>query len=110
MGVLANIANEVSTLVDKKNNDYNKAFEKSYGEYGMSAYCIRVQDKINRVKALTVDNKQQEVKTESVRDTLCDIIGYSLLMIEIMDREEKTHEQKEGSGDTKQIRSSKTEC
>ncbi|MBS5315944.1 MAG: DUF1599 domain-containing protein [Clostridiales bacterium] len=87
--MLKPIALDVVELVEKKDHDYNHAFRKSYEEYGMAAYCIRIQDKINRVKALGIDKKEQQVDNESIKDTVTDIMGYSLLMLCILEAEEE---------------------
>lgn len=87
--MLKPIALDVVELVEKKDHDYNHAFRKSYEEYGMAAYCIRIQDKINRVKALGIDKKEQRVDNESIKDTVTDIMGYSLLMLCILEAEEE---------------------
>lgn len=87
--MLKPIALDVVELVEKKDHDYNHAFRKSYEEYGMAAYCIRIQDKINRVKALGIDKKEQRVDNETIKDTITDIMGYSLLMLCIMEAEEE---------------------
>lgn len=87
--MLKPIALDVVELVEKKDHDYNHAFRKSYEEYGMDAYCIRIQDKINRVKALGIDKKKQRVDNESIKDTVTDIMGYSLLMLCILKAEEE---------------------
>lgn len=87
--MLKPIALDVVELVEKKDHDYNHAFRKSYEEYGMAAYCIRIQDKINRVKALGIDKKEQLVDNESIKDTVTDIMGYSLLMLCILEAEEE---------------------
>lgn len=87
--MLKHIAQDVASLVEKKDSDYNQAFRKSYNEYGMAAYCIRIQDKVNRVKALGIDKKDQQVDNESIKDSITDIIGYSLLMLAILECEEE---------------------
>ena len=80
---IQDIALEVATLVDRKNADYDRAFEKSISKYGMTSYCIRLEDKLNRIYSLAVKGNEQQVSDESVIDTLKDIIGYSLLALEI---------------------------
>lgn len=79
------IAVEIAETVSKKNSDYGAAFEQSYRKYGWLSYLIRVDDKLNRLKSLVVDGRTNQV-SESVEDTLTDIIGYSLLMLEIQKR------------------------
>lgn len=76
--MIKDIALEVAELVEKKNRDYGNSFDKTVNEYGDTAYFLRVEDKISRLKSLA--NRDAEVE-ESIEDTLKDIIGYTLLMI-----------------------------
>ena len=83
----AQICNYLTNLYEKKNNDYNDSFGKSYQEYGMAMPCIRLEDKLNRLKALTVHNHKQEVMDEGIRDTLEDLANYAIMTIIEMDIE-----------------------
>lgn len=69
-------------LLERKNNDYGDSATQTYDEYGDVAYFIRLADKVNRLKSLTINNKTQQVNDESIEDTVRDIIGYSLLYLE----------------------------
>lgn len=80
------IAVNIAKLVEKKNTDYGSAFDESIDEWGAMAYFLRVKDKYNRAKNL-VKNEAQ-VKDESIKDTLKDIIGYTLLMLNYMEQKE----------------------
>lgn len=75
------IALEIARLVSKKNKDYGNSFDKTLDEYGYVAYILRIEDKISRLKSLTLKHKEAEIKDESVEDTLKDIIGYTLLLL-----------------------------
>lgn len=86
------IALGIASLVEKKNADYNNSFEKLIDEYGWVAFNIRISDKLSRLKNLTVHNKTAQVKDESVKDTIKDIVGYSLLMLELLERKEVVNE------------------
>ncbi|MGG7142463.1 nucleotide modification associated domain-containing protein [Clostridium nigeriense] len=77
--MIKNIAIEVAELVEKKNRDYGNSFDRTLQEYGDTAYFLRIEDKLSRLKSLT--KKESEVVEESIEDTLKDIIGYTLLMI-----------------------------
>lgn len=93
MKTLKEIATEVADLVERKDHDYDGAFKKSYNEYGMYTYCIRIQDKLNRCKALTIGKyDKQLVKDESLKDTITDVLGYSLLMLSILEERENNHD------------------
>lgn len=87
-GDIMKIAASIAELVEKKNADYNNSFEQLFNEYGWSAYNIRLSDKLSRLKNLTNGNKEVQVKEESVKDTIKDIVGYSLLMLELLERKE----------------------
>ena len=76
------VVTEIVELLEKKNNDYGNSATQTYDEYGDIAFFIRISDKINRLKSLTINNKTQEVKDESIEDTVKDIIGYCLLYLE----------------------------
>lgn len=76
------VVNDIVSLLEKKNNDYGNSATQTYEEYGDVAFFIRISDKINRLKSLTINNKTQEVKDESIEDTVKDIIGYCLLYLE----------------------------
>ena len=82
------VVNDIVDLIEKKNNDYGNSATQTYEEYGDVAFFIRISDKINRLKSLTINNKTQEVKDESIEDTVKDIIGYCLLYLEWKNSEE----------------------
>ena len=75
------IALEVADIVERKNSDYGNSFEKTINEYGNTAYYLRIEDKLSRIKSL--DKKDRKVLDESKIDTLKDIIGYTLLMLDM---------------------------
>ena len=75
------IALEVADIVERKNSDYGNSFEKTINEYGNTTYYLRIEDKLSRLKSL--DKKDRKVLDESKIDTLKDIIGYTLLMLDM---------------------------
>ena len=75
------ISTDLNNLYAAKNSDYNDSFGKSFAEYGMAMPCIRLEDKLNRLKALTVHNQNQNVKDESVEDTLADLANYAIMTL-----------------------------
>ena len=80
-GNFKEIALEVAGIVERKNSDYGNSFEKTINEYGNTAYYLRIEDKLSRLKSL--DKKDRKVLDESKIDTLKDIIGYTLLMLDM---------------------------
>ena len=79
MNKIKEIAIDVADLVEKKNKDYGNSFDKTLEEYCDTAYFLRIEDKLSRLKSLS--KKEAAVIDESIEDTLKDIIGYTLLMI-----------------------------
>lgn len=79
-----NIAKENFDLYQAKNKDYGNAFSVSYDEFGAAMSAIRLQDKLMRFKRLIqADN---EVKSESIIDTLRDLSNYAIMTIIEMDK------------------------
>lgn len=77
--MIKDIAIEIAELVEKKNRDYGNSFDENLEEFGDIAYLLVTKNKYNRLKNLT--KKEAIVVDESIEDTLKDIIGYTLLMI-----------------------------
>lgn len=63
-----------------KNKKYNDSFSKTYKEYGNSVLCLRLDDKLSRLKSLLLRN-ESETDDESVYDTLQDIANYANMAI-----------------------------
>ena len=81
------ISRELTELYERKNADYGDSFGKSYAEYGHAMPCIRLEDKLNRLKNLTLRNGKQQIAEESIRDTLMDLANYAIMTIIEIDRE-----------------------
>lgn len=73
------ICKELNALYARKNADYGDSFGKSFKEYGLTMACIRLEDKLNRIKALR--NKDAQVTDESIIDTLMDLANYSIMTL-----------------------------
>lgn len=67
----------LSELLIKKNNDYGNSVQDQFNEYGLTSILIRLDDKMKRLKSL--QKKEQQVKDESIEDTLQDLAGYAVL-------------------------------
>ena len=77
----AEICCDLTDIYSRKNADYNDSFGKSFDEYGMAMPCIRLEDKLNRLKALTVHNQNPKVNDESIEDTLLDLANYAIMTL-----------------------------
>lgn len=80
------ICEALNALYERKNHDYGDSFAKSFKEYGMAMPCIRLEDKLNRLKALTKDKVQ--VSDESVEDTIMDLANYAIMTLVEMRQED----------------------
>lgn len=72
---------ELIALHKRKNKDYGDSFAKTMDTFGITALCIRLHDKLNRLISIT-NNGKREVKDESVEDTLMDLASYAIMGIE----------------------------
>jgi len=72
----------------KKNHDYGDSFAKVRNKYGdkFPVILIRLSDKFERLEALLLNGNQQ-VKDESIKDTLLDIANYCAM--EVLEIESK---------------------
>lgn len=75
----AAICAELTDLYTRKNADYGDSFAKSFDEYGFAMPCIRLDDKLNRLKSLTKGHSYRV--DESVRDTLMDLANYAIMTV-----------------------------
>lgn len=82
----ADICKALNELYQRKNADYGDSFGKSYQEYGMTMACIRLEDKLNRLKSLC--KQEAQVQDESMEDTLMDLANYAIMtLVESMAQE-----------------------
>ena len=68
----AGICGELTSIYRKKNADYGNSFSRAVEKYGLVSALTRISDKFNRLESLIL-HKEQEVKDESVQDTLLDL-------------------------------------
>ena len=71
------LCQKMTEMYEAKNADYGDSFAKLRNEYP-EAICIRLQDKLNRLKTL-ITGHQMQVKDESIEDTLLDIANYAIM-------------------------------
>ena len=60
--------------------DKNEAYGFSFAEFGDLGMLIHISDKVTRLKNL-LDKKGEDVKFESISDSILDLAGYSLLWL-----------------------------
>lgn len=78
------IALGIADLLDHKNQMYGGSFDKTVDEYGLSVICLRLEDKLNRLKSIILANRK-DFGDEKLEDTLKDIAGYSILSLNYLD-------------------------
>lgn len=78
------ICRDLMALHARKNKDYGNAAHESFKDFGLISYVIRLNDKMNRLKSLTKPGVEQEIKSESIEDTLMDLAAYAIMAIESM--------------------------
>lgn len=82
--------NELATLLKEKNKKYGNSFYQTADELGNACIVIRLMDKLNRIKTLLIGKEEDNMKGESVEDTLTDLAGYAVLSkIYLNDKGEK---------------------
>ena len=71
---------KMKDLYLKKNHDYGDSVSKTFDEYGLTSFLVRMDDKMNRIKTL---NKIQDaaVRGEKIEDTLLDLANYAILAL-----------------------------
>lgn len=85
------ICEEIHDLYVQKNQDYGDSFHQTFMEEGMAMARIRLGDKLSRFKSLTRSGIQQ-VKDESIRDTLIDLANYAIMtVLELDDQKAEEH-------------------
>jgi len=91
--ILAMTANKNSDYTGGKTCDNPFAnFDASteFGVHPLTGICIRMQDKFQRAKAFCSDGSLQvTTKGDQSKDIFRDLIGYSLIAIGMLEREEK---------------------
>ena len=72
-----NICEKMNTTYKAKNADYGDSFAELRQEYP-NAILIRLTDKLKRLKTL-MEGGEQQVKDESIDDTLLDLANYCIM-------------------------------
>ena len=74
------LCDELNFIYQEKNKKYGDSFGKTFKEYGPSVLCIRLDDKLNRLKQLLL-NGEQDTEDERISDTLKDLANYALMAV-----------------------------
>lgn len=83
------LVEELNKIYQQKNHDYGDSFGKTFQLLGLISAVTRITDKYNRLVSLATGAEQQ-VKDESIIDTLKDMANYCLMtIIELEEQENK---------------------
>lgn len=83
LALLEKLHKQQEDLYAAKNEKYDDAFAKTYGEYGPTVALVRLEDKLNRAKSL-VKAGLDDVNGWSLVDTLTDMANYAnMFLIEL---------------------------
>lgn len=58
---------------------YGESFFKTLDEYGQVLICVRLEDKLNRLKQIILKGEKADKTDEKLKDTLMDLAGYAIL-------------------------------
>lgn len=78
--IMKSLHSKQEALYAEKNEKYQDAFGKTYAEYGPTVAIIRLEDKLNRIKALVAAGLDGS-NGESLVDTLTDMANYANMFI-----------------------------
>lgn len=91
---ITNVTTDLSDTLIAKNHDYGNSFGDLVKEYGNIAMLIPLNNKIHRLDTLIKSDNQ--VKDESIEDTLRDLAGYAILsLIEMNDQKALAEQSKQ---------------
>ena len=82
-----NVQTEMLQTYKAKNHDYGNSVHKTFEEFGITSFLVRLSDKLNR--AISLSKSDAMVKGESMRDTLLDMANYATIAVAELDRSNK---------------------
>jgi hypothetical protein len=80
------IVDEMLDLYQRKQSDYGDSAGKTFDEWGLVSFLVRMEDKLNRVITLTKRTGEVRVADEKIEDTLLDLANYSIMALIELDR------------------------
>lgn len=86
------ITSSMLELYKKKNADYGDSFGKTFGEFGIIAPVVRMNDKLERIKSLI--KNEAKINDESIEDTLTDLANYAIMTLIELNIEQESEAKK----------------
>ena len=84
----SSILRQMDETHTRKNNDYGDAAYQGYKKYGPAYFLVQLHNKLSRLESLTINNRSQMVKDESIDDTLLDMANYAVMYLESRHRDD----------------------
>ena len=84
----SSILRQMDDTHTRKNNDYGDAAYQGYKKYGPAYFLVQLHNKLSRLESLTINNRSQMVKDESIDDTLLDMANYAVMYLESRHRDD----------------------
>jgi Domain of Unknown Function (DUF1599). len=76
------ICKTLNDIFKRKNHDYGDSFGETFRKLGIISAVTRITDKYNRLVGLATKPKdEQQVKDESIEDTLLDLANYAIMTV-----------------------------
>ncbi|EPY6470692.1 DUF1599 domain-containing protein [Clostridium sporogenes] len=79
------ICEKLNKIYKVKNHDYGDSFGETYKKLGIISAVTRITDKVNRLQSLCT---KDALVDESIKDTLMDLVNYSIMTLIELDEEE----------------------
>lgn len=80
------ITTDMFELYKRKNADYGNSVAKTFDEWGLVSFLVRMEDKLNRATTLTKKQGEARIADEKIEDTLLDLANYSIMALIELDR------------------------
>ena len=98
-----NVLKTMQEIHEAKNSDYGDSAHRTFEQFGLTAYLVRMQDKMNRLIALnqvvTAGQGRIQVEDEKLSDTLIDLANYAAMAAsELINNTENEKYYGDGSG------------
>ncbi|MGF3214591.1 nucleotide modification associated domain-containing protein [Facklamia sp. P12945] len=83
----ADICKQLNETYVAKNHDYNNSWERNLNKYGLMAFDMRANEKMERIGVAAM-GKEFKVEDEKVKDTLLDLANYCIMTYMWVTKEE----------------------
>lgn len=73
------IVTKMAKTYEEKNHDYGDSAHKTFEQFGLTSFLVRLSDKLNR--AITLNKVEAKIKDEKIEDTLLDMANYCVMAL-----------------------------